>query len=187
MPSLKQKWSGSELPARGEALALLREAGCSQDVIAHSLTVARIALKLAGRLRKKGFKVDVRLVEVGALLHDLGRSVTHDVRHGYLGGEIARRMGLPKPLINIIERHVGGGITAEEAVKLGMPRRDFTPQSLEEKIVTYADKLVARDRSVNFEATLKEFSEKLGSNHPALERLKRLHREMLEKLGDLKG
>jgi len=174
----------NRLPTPGEALRLLREAGCSPDVIAHSLTVTRIALKLARKLKSRGFPVDLNLVEIGALLHDLGRSKTHDVRHGYLGGELARSLGLPESLVNIIERHVGGGITAEEAEKLGMPRRDFIPQTLEEKIVTYADKLVARDKSVNFEATLKEFSEKLGPNHPALQRLKRLHREMLEKIGE---
>jgi len=185
LPSFRRKSSGSELPTPEEALALLKEAGCSPDVIAHSLTVTKIALRLARKLKSRGFNIDLGLVEAGALLHDLGRSKTHDVRHGYLGGEIARSIGLPKPLINIIERHVGGGITAEEAEKLGMPKRDFTPKSLEEKIVTYADKLVARDKSVNFEATLKEFSGKLGPNHPALKRLKKLRREMLEKMGDL--
>lgn len=185
MPVSRRKSSGSELPTPGEALALLKEAGCSLEVVAHSVTVTRIALRLARKLKSKGFNVDLNLIEVGALLHDLGRSKTHNVKHGYLGGEIARSMGLPEPLINIIERHVGGGITAEEAEKLGMPKRDFVPRSLEEKIITYADKLVARDKSVNFEATLKEFSGKLGPNHPALERLKKLRREILEKMGDL--
>jgi len=181
---LRRKSSRSELPTRREALTILQEAGCSKEVVEHSLAVCRVALRIARKLRRKGFPVDLRLVEAGALLHDLGRSQTHDVRHGYLGGEIARKLGLPPNLIHIIERHVGGCITAEEAVLLGMPGRNFTPQTLEEKIVAYADKLIARNRTINFDETLQEFKEKLGENHPAVERLKRLRNEMEEKLND---
>jgi len=182
--SWKKKSKGNRLPNRREALEILREAGCSEDVIEHSLAVCRVALRLARQLKKKGFPVDLRLVEAGGLLHDLGRSETHHVKHGYIGGEIARKLGLPSQLIKIIERHVGGGITAEEAKLLGMPARNFIPETLEEKIVAYADKLIARNRTVNFEETLQEFREKLGENHPALERLKKLREEIEGKLRD---
>ncbi len=176
----------NRLPTRDEALVLLRRMGCSEGVIEHSKTVAEVAVDLAKKLRENGVEVDVELVEVGALLHDIGRAKTHDVRHGYIGGEIGRSLGLPEKLVKIIERHVGGGITAREAKELNMPPRDFIPRTVEEKIVAYADKLVAHNRKVDFNHTLEEFREKLGENHPAIKRLRKLHREMV-KLLNLEG
>ena len=80
--------------------------------------MAKIALKIARRLKKKGFNVNLELVEIGALLHDIGRSKTHTVHHAIVGANIAKQRGLPEPIVKIIERHVGGGITAQEAENL---------------------------------------------------------------------
>ena len=35
--------------------------------------------------------------------------------------------------MNIIERHIGAGITEEEAVNLGLPKKSYLPETLEEK------------------------------------------------------
>jgi len=59
--------------------------------------------------------VDIELVSVGALLHDVGRGYTHTIAHGVVGSCIAHRFGFPKEVCLIIERHIGGGIDAEEA------------------------------------------------------------------------
>ena len=42
----------------------------------------------------------------------------------------------------IIKRHIGAGISKEEARALGLPEDDYFPRSLEEKIVAHADNLV---------------------------------------------
>jgi uncharacterized protein len=81
-------------------------------------------------------------------------------------------------LTRIIERHVGSGIPAEEAVKLGLPKRDFIPETLEEKIVSYADKLIEGKRRKSFDVTLDRFAKELGSTHPAIARLRRLHDDL---------
>lgn len=128
--------------------------------------------------------MDVELVEIGGLLHDIGRSKTHDVDHIVVGSEIARSLGLPEPILHIVERHIGAGITADEAEKMGLPSRDFVPQTLEEKIVAYADKLIEGRRRVSFEVALKSFSRELGPDHPAVHRLKRLHEEFLPIIGE---
>lgn len=139
--------------------------------------MAKIALKIARRLKKKGFNVDLELVEIGALLHDIGRSKTHTVHHAIVGAKIAEQRGLPKPIIRIIERHVGGGITAQEAEKLGWPVKDYIPETLEEKIVCYADKLVEGNKEVPVEVTIRKLADELGDDHPAIERIRRLHEE----------
>jgi len=104
--------------------------------------VSKLAVEIAEKCRKKGYDVNLELVEIGALLHDIGRAKTHTVHHAITGAEIARSLDLPEPVISIIKRHVGGGITQKEAKKLGWPKDIYTPQTLEEKIVSYADKLI---------------------------------------------
>ncbi|MGD2142792.1 MAG: TIGR00295 family protein [Candidatus Bathyarchaeota archaeon] len=171
------------LPGREEALAILREAGCSEGVINHCLNVNGIAIRIAEGLQGKGLKIDLALVQAGALLHDLGRSRTHGIEHGVVGGEIAKELGLPNKLVRIIERHIGGGIPAEETLALGLPEKDYVPESLEEKVVSYADKLIEGDREVEFEVTLGKFMEELGEDHPGLDRMRALHEEISELLG----
>ena len=56
--------------------------------------------------------------------------------------KIAESEGLPEAVVKIIKRHVGGGITAQEAEKFGWPKDVYEPVTLEEKIVSYADKLI---------------------------------------------
>ena len=171
------------LPTRDEALRILGEAGCCRGVVEHCLQVTGVAMRLAEVFRERGFEVDLALVEAGALLHDLGRSRTHGIRHGVVGGELARGMGLPEPLVRVIERHIGAGIPDEEAEELGFPRGNYVPESLEEKIVAYADKLVEGGREVEFEVTLGKMAEELGGDHPALGRLRALRDEIVGVIG----
>lgn len=173
------------LPSRRKALSLLLEAGCSRNVIEHCKAVEKVAVQIARACEKKGLNVDVHLVQIGALLHDIGRSKTHSVDHAVVGMEIAESLGLPDTVVSIIGRHVGGGIAADEAKRLGWPVQDYLPQTLEEKIVTYADKLIERLRRVPIEHTIGKLSWDLGETHPAIERVKKLHAELSSLIGDL--
>lgn len=170
------------LPTREEALQFLRQSGCRDNVIKHVETVSNLAVEIAQALKQKGMNVDVELVEIGALLHDIGRSKTHSVHHAAIGAEIAKSLDLPEPVISIIQKHVGGGITSREAKKLGWPKGIYVPQTLEEKIVSYADKLVEGTRRVSIEKTIASFSKELPPS--AVERIMRLHMEMLTLIGD---
>ncbi|MCS7125161.1 MAG: TIGR00295 family protein [Candidatus Bathyarchaeota archaeon] len=171
-----------KLPTREQALILLRESGCSQNVVKHCEAVADLAVEIAKKFVNKGLTVNVELVEVGALLHDIGRAKTHSVHHAVAGAQIAKALGLPEPIIAIIKRHVGGGITAREARELGWPKDVYTPQTIEEKIVAYADKLIEGSQRVPIEKTIEKFSKELPK--PAITRIKRLHREMQNLIGD---
>ena len=147
-----------QMPTRREALSLLAKAGCSPNVVGHCESVSAFAVKIAKACEEKGLKVNVSLVEISALLHDIGRSKTHSVDHAMIGGEIARSLGLPKSVIFVIERHAGGGISKEEAKKLGWPIRNYLPKTLEEKIVCYADKRVEGLRIVPIEQTIQAYA-----------------------------
>ena len=157
-----------------EAKLILRKARCSEKVIDHCLAVSKLAGEIAERCSRKGLDVDVDLVEVGGLLHDLGRAKTHGIRHAVVGGEMARELGLSNALVLIIERHLGAGILKEEAKALGLPEKSYIPETLEEKIVAYADKLIEGNRQVRMEETISKFEEELGPKHPAIRRLRAL-------------
>jgi uncharacterized protein len=141
-----------------------------------------LALETAGKLEKKGLKIDTELVEAGALLHDLGRSKTHSVDHALVGAQIAQYLGLPEPVIRIIKRHVGAGITAEEAKWLGWPKDVYNPQTLEEKVVCYADKLIDHCKRVPIETEIEKLQKE--NKMKAAERVRKLNDEITNLLGN---
>lgn len=173
------------LPSQRTALKLLVQRGCSPPVITHCKTVMRLAVQIAENCKKKGLNVDIQLVRIGALLHDIGRSKTHSVDHVIAGVETAKELGLPNSIVSIIERHAGGGISRDEAKKLGWPVKDYIPRTLEEKIVSYADKLIERSAIVGVEQTIRKLSKELGEDHPTIRRIKQLHEEFSPLVDDL--
>ena len=173
-----------QLPSQDKAIKLLEKSGCSPNVIQHCKTVAKLAVEMARVLQKRGFTVDTELVEIGALLHDIGRSKTHSVDHAIAGAKIAESVGMPDAVTRIIERHVGAGIPQDEAMELGWPRKSYLPETLEERIVAYADKLVEGNERVPINKTIAQFSRKLGKNHPSIARLKALDNEFQSLLGE---
>jgi ribonuclease Y len=75
-----------------------------QNVLNHAVETAHLAGMLAAEL-----KANVQVAKAGALLHDLGKAVTHEVggAHALIGAEYARKYGVPEPVCNIIASHHG--------------------------------------------------------------------------------
>jgi uncharacterized protein len=167
-------------------LALLWKAGVNEDDMRHCVWVAEKALQIA---RRPGRELDLELVGRGALLHDLGKALTHSFQHGELGAEIGRKMGLPPAITSLMEKHFHGGLSLEEARELGLPGIDYRPRRLEERIVIYADRLVdiiteglvaledEQDAERNFEEILRGHPH-YGKNTRTMERYLGYHREI---------
>jgi len=170
-PSRKGKEVIDKLPTAEECVDILRKVGCSENVIEHCKKVREVALKIASCT-----DADKRIVEVGALLHDIGRSRTHGIEHGIEGAKIARELNMPDVIIRIIENHLGAGIPREEAEKLGLPPKDYVPKTLEEKIVAHADNLVDDNQVIEIEDEIRKQIEK--GNIDYAERLRKLHDEL---------
>lgn len=154
---------------------ILLQVGCPSSVIEHSKAVSRLAVSLAVRAR---IQMDTELVRLGGLLHDIGRSRTQGIDHAIVGETIARELGFPEPILRIIERHIGAGITAGEAARLGLPKKDYIPVTPEEKIVSYADNLVMGITVVDFEKALARFEKTLGPDHEGVGMFIRQHEEI---------
>jgi len=172
----------NRLPSREQTIELLRKNNCSPKVINHCEAVAKFAMETASKLEKKGLKIDFKLVEVGALLHDIGRSKTHTVDHAVIGAKIAESAGLPEPVVRIIKRHVGGGITSEEAEKFGWPKDVYMPLTLEEKIVSYADKVIEQSKRVPIDLEIEQL--RMEHKDDAAERVRKLNEEITSLLGN---
>ncbi|MBI4825424.1 MAG: HDIG domain-containing protein [Nitrospirae bacterium] len=167
-------------------IEMLRDAGVSEDDIKHCRKVAAKALELAERT---GAKMDMELVGRGALFHDLGKAKTHEMEHGKIGAELGKQLGLSQAITDIMEKHIRGGLTASEAVELGLPVKDYTLNRLEERIVIYADRLVdiitdgiimindELEAETKFENILKTIP-KYGKNEITLERYLGYHSEI---------
>ncbi len=137
------------IPNRKEALELLERVDIPLSVKKHSIKVAKKALKIADKITKSNLNRD--LVEAGALLHDIGRSETHGFEHALIGGEIIRSKGLSENLARVCETHILGGLDEEDASEIGLPERNYLPQTIEEKIVCLADKYVLGDQIVSID------------------------------------
>jgi len=154
---------------------LLIKAGCSPDVVAHCRAVSKAAVSIAELV---SVPLDRELVRLGGLFHDIGRARTQGIGHALVGVEIGRELGFPGPLLNIIERHIGSGISAPEARRLGLPERDYLPATPEEKIVSYADNLTKGSQPMSFESAAERFREILGPDHEGIGLFLAQHREI---------
>ena len=58
-----------------------------------------------------------------------------------------RGEGLPRHA-RVCERHTGAGLTRDDIVsqQLPLPQQDFLPETMEEKLVCYADKFFSKTR-----------------------------------------
>ena len=117
-----------------DALALLGKHGLHPDIVRHCVGAAEFARRLAGRIaeRHSELALDAERVRVTALLHDIGR--TRPGIHEYHSVEILREEGHP----DLAEIVLHG--TLYETFQL-QGRRDpsLLPQTVEQKIVSYAD------------------------------------------------
>jgi ribonuclease Y len=73
-----------------------------QNQLGHAVETARIATAIAAELG-----ADIEVVKSGALLHDIGKAMDHNVEgtHAQIGAEFAKRYGINQKVVNAIGSH----------------------------------------------------------------------------------
>lgn len=73
-----------------------------QNVLKHSTEMAHIAALIANEIG-----ADVKTVKVAALLHDVGKALTHKIegKHHHISAEVARKYGMSEAISHAIEAH----------------------------------------------------------------------------------
>lgn len=157
-------------------IELLRKENTPENVIEHSVAVCKKAMEIAANFDN----ADKDLIRKGALLHDIGRSRTHGITHAVEGVRIAEKYGYGQDVLNIIERHIGAGITEEEAEKLGLPAKSYLPETLEEKIVAHADNLISGSEEVDIDFVIEKWKRRIEDSQDNIERLIELDNELIK-------
>lgn len=165
------------IPTREECLKILKKYNTPKPVIAHCLKVTEIAEKFCAQIN--GINKD--LIIAGAILHDIGRTISHSISHAIEGVKLLENENLDEKLIQIVKKHIGTGIPIAEAIELGLPPDDYIPKTAEEIIVAYADKLASGDREVPFEEALSRLIERFGEDSHVVKGLYK-QKEFVEKL-----
>ncbi len=156
-------------------IELLKKEGCPPWVIEHSIAVCAKANEIA-----KNFDVDENLIKKAALLHDIGRSKTNDIDHAIVGADLAIKHGFPKDISTIIEKHIGSGISKEEAIELGLPAKDYTPLTIEEKIISHADNLTNGSEEVDIDFVANKWKKyEINNVEESIAKLKKTHKELV--------
>ncbi|NCO00075.1 ribonuclease Y [Candidatus Falkowbacteria bacterium] len=127
-----------------------------QNTLRHSIEVAHIAAILAEELG-----ADVTVAKKGALLHDIGKAVDHEVQgtHTEIGRDIAKKYNLPEEIIAPIATH-----------------HDDHPATLVSVIVKVADAISSarpgarRDSYENYVQRLEEL-EKIAQSFDGIEKV----------------
>ena len=162
----------SKYPSERDCLRILTDAGCTKRVLVHCCTVRAVADEIA----VKFVDADKELVTAGALLHDLGRAYDHSILHAMVGADMAKDLKLPNELVEIIRKHTGAGLDQQDVDELNLPKGDYIPRTIEEKIVAHADNLVSDNRIVVHSFSSEKLRKK-GSVRGA-DRLDALHKEL---------
>lgn len=128
----------------------------SQNVLQHSIEMAHISGLLAQELG-----ADVKIAKTGALLHDIGKAVDHEVQgtHIELGRKILEKFGVDKKVITAMESH----------------HEDYPYGSIEARIVQAADAISAarpgaRRETVEFYLKRLEELERIASSFEGVEK-----------------
>lgn len=156
-------------------------------LLRHGRLVGQKALDILDRA--PWLTADREFIFEAAMLHDIGIYRTRCpelgcvgslpyVYHGVEGRMILDRLGLARHAL-VCERHVGVGISADEAIRqrLDFPHRDMLPLSVEEQLICYADKFYSKTDDGRHEKNIAEIIAKLARYGSSMaDRFLRMHR-----------
>ena len=157
----------------------------------HCVIVSRIGFTLAQRYLTKhtaagavvaGPLPNPTVARLGGLVHDIGvyrvfdeAGVSFDggryIFHGLEGYRILLDTGYGEDLAEFARNHTGVGITADDVARqhLTLPAGDYSPRTIEQELVMYADKFHTKSQPPTFvsSASARRSAERFGEDNAA--------------------
>lgn len=145
----------TNLLTKSMCLDFLREYGTPPHVIAHCTAVASVAKKLGEALNKKGYSMDLRLIESAGLLHDMART---DDKHWEVTADFLTQRGFEQEA-EIIRIHMHHHFPEDFCL------------STETDMVCLADRLVMEDSYVGLHIRMDYIIKKAGDQPEIISRI----------------
>ena len=134
-----------------------------QNALKHSIEVAHLSGLLAGEIG-----VDVRIAKRAGLLHDIGKSVDHEIEgsHIQIGADLCRRYKESAIIVNTVESH-HGDVEPETLIACLVQAADTIsaarPGARRETLETYTNRLKQMEDITNsFKGVVKSFAIQAG-------------------------
>ena len=134
-----------------------------QNQLRHSIETSWLAAAVAAEIG-----ADVEVCRVGGLLHDLGKAADRELEgtHARIGADIARRFGVPQPVVHCIEAHheeVRPETTEALVVMIADGISGGRPGARRESVEEYVKRLEALEAIANsFEGVDESFAIQAG-------------------------
>jgi uncharacterized protein len=160
------------LPTRSQCLNLMQEHHVPAHVRQHSLTVAKLAVFLATKLRDKGIAINIDLVDRACLLHDLFRlfefresdydksapppTEKDKEQWEHLRAEYKGLCHEDAAYDLLKQKYPALALTIKRHRYAALLDEQDRPHTWEEKLVYYADKRVMHDKIVPLKKRLEE-------------------------------
>ena len=127
-------------------------------IVRHSVLVTDVALLIARKLNSGGQHLDLALVEAGALLHDITKTICikTNENHAETGGELLASLGYPG-VADIVRQHIC------------LDPGPSDPNGVNEaELINYADKRVKHEEVVDIEERFRDVLERYVEKVPGL-------------------
>jgi putative nucleotidyltransferase with HDIG domain len=153
------------IPSREKCLALMEQENMLPQIKGHSLQVCRVALYLGENLLTHFPKLDLGLLEAGALLHDIAKTECLKTKgnHVEVGAGMVSSWGF-KTVALIVAQHVS------------FESPDYYNGSIDEVVlVHYADKRVLHEEIVDLKERFSYLIKTYGRSEDVVKRIEALY------------
>lgn len=145
----------TNLLTKSKSMELLLDYGTPDHVIAHCMAVADVAKKIGEALNRKGFSLDLRLIETAGLLHDMARI---DDKHWEVSADILQNLGFEQEA-SIIRVHMHHHFPTDPWL------------TTETDMVCLADRLVLEDQYVGLHTRMDYIIKKAADQPEIIQRI----------------